>query len=378
MIKRRLLSTLVFITMVLSIIAASGCQLITSTERSPGATTPATTQESTTTGSPINSTWQPPATTSGSQPLPNIADVVAKVRPAVVAINTTVTTQDIFGRTSLAEAAGSGWIISSDGLIVTNNHVVEGAQSITVTLENGDVLTVNPSTIATDPFTDLAVLKVNASGLPAVKVGDSAALRVGDWVVAIGNSLGQGIRATQGIVSRKDVVLSMSADEQLYGLTETDAAINPGNSGGPLVNMAGEVIGITSIKITEVGVEGTGYAISSNEAMPIIQSLISKGYVSRAYLGVTSYTVDDYVIFRYELKVEKGVLLRYIEPGSPAAKAGLQSGDVIVKFNTRDVSTAPELIRGITQANIGQEVEITYYRGSDQLTTRAVLAEKPR
>jgi serine protease Do len=142
--------------------------------------------------------------------------------------------------------------------------------------------------------------------------------------------------------------------------------------------MAGEVIGITSIKISEVGVEGTGYAISSNEAMPIIQELISKGYVSRAYLGVSTYTVDNYAIARFALKVDKGVLLTYVEPGSPATKAGLQAGDVVVQFNGKEVLTGSELIRAIHQTQIGSEVEIVYWRAANQSTTKAVLIEKQR
>ncbi len=187
------------------------------------------------------------------------------------------------------EGAGSGWIIDSSGLIVTNNHVVEGANSITVTLEDGRNFSAD--TVRTDPVTDLAVVKINAQNLPpALKVGDSSKLRVGDWVVAIGNSLGQGISATKGIVSAMGV--SVSADtETLYDLIQTDAAINPGNSGGPLVNLAGEVIGINSIKVAQVGVEGMGYAISIKEALPIINDLVTNGYVTRPWMGVGLYTV---------------------------------------------------------------------------------------
>jgi len=378
--NKRMVLALLSIILTVALALASGCQLVSKAQReSSGSASPVTEAGQTTTAiSQISTTWEPPETITPSLTLPGIADVVARVRPSVVAINTIVRATDIFGRAYNQEGAGSGWIISSDGLIITNNHVVEGATSITVTLESGEVLTVQTVNVATDAFTDLAVLKVNTKGLPAVKVGDSSKLRVGDWVVAIGNSLGQGIRATQGIVSRKDVKLSVSSDQEVYGLIETDAAINPGNSGGPLVNMAGEVIGITSIKISTVGVEGTGYAISSNEAMPIIQDLINKGYVSRAYLGVSTYTVDNYAIARFALKVDKGVLLTYVEQGSPAAMAGLQAGDVVVKFNGRDVLTGSELVRSIHQSKIGAEVEITYWRDANQATTKVTLIEKQR
>ncbi len=136
--------------------------------------------------------------------------------------------------------------------------------------------------------------------LPALKIGDSATLRVGDWVIAIGNALGQGIRATEGIVSRQGVSLQISQDETLYDLIETSAAINPGNSGGPLVNLKGEVVGITSAKVAQIGVEGMGYAISTDTATPIIQELVTKGYVTRPWLGVGLYTVDQLAISQLE------------------------------------------------------------------------------
>lgn len=158
---------------------------------------------------------------------------------------------------------------------MTNNHVVAGAESITLTLDDGRTFPVDMNTLATDPLTDLAVLQIDAENLPAIDIGDSSALRVGDWVVAIGNSLGLGISATNGIVSGLEISLPVSSGQTLSDLIQTDAAINPGNSGGPLVNMKGEVIGITSVKIAAVGVEGLGYAISINEAIPIIEELIS-------------------------------------------------------------------------------------------------------
>lgn len=236
---------------------------------------------------------------------------------------------------------------------------------MTVVLEDGTALDVDPSKIATDSISDIAVLKVNATGLPSVKIGDSSKLRVGDWVVAIGNSLGEGIRATLGIISLQNATVQdpSGTGQDLYGMLETDAAINPGNSGGPLVNMAGEVIGITNAKISAVGVEGTGFAISSNEAVPIIDQLMSQGYVTRPYLGISSYTVDDYAIAQLGLKVDKGVLLTRVISGGPAAKAGLQTYDVVVKFNGQTVSTASELSNAIYKAKIGQQVEIVFYRG---------------
>jgi serine protease Do len=200
---------------------------------------------------------------------PNFIQVVSKVRPAVVAITTEVPVR-FFGRTFTQEGAGSGWVLDSSGLIVTNNHVVEGARTVTVTLEDGRNF--KATSVKTDSVADLAVLKISASNLPALQIS-SEQLQVGQWVMAIGNALGLGISATKGIVSAMNVTMSPDQGETLTGLIQTDAAINPGNSGGPMVNLAGQVVGINSAKIAQVGVEGMGYAISIGEAMPIIQQL---------------------------------------------------------------------------------------------------------
>ena len=309
--------------------------------------------------------------------LPNIADVVAKVKPSVVAINTEVVTFDFFNRPFTQQGAGSGWILDKNGIIVTNNHVVEGASSITVTMDDGSTFTVDQSAVFTDSLNDLAVIKINAPNLPAVTVGDSTALRVGEWVVAIGNALGQGIRATEGIISRQGVAIPVAPGQTLYDLIETTAAINPGNSGGPLVNMAGEVIGITSAKIATVGVEGMGYAISTDTAIPIIEELITSGYVTRPWLGVVLYTVDQFAIARYELAVESGVLITQVVQNSPTDIAGLKPGDVITRFAGKDIATAEDMIRAIHISEIGQKVPVTYWRGKAEYTTEITPIESP-
>jgi serine protease Do len=339
-------------------------------ETSPPPSTPPTS-----TATPIDPNWTPPPVEIEAPTLPDIASVVASVKPSVVAINTEYVTYDIFNRPFEQQGAGSGWIIDEDGLIVTNNHVVEGAQSVTVTLADGR--TFSAETIRTDLLSDLAIVKVNAKNLPAAKVGDSAILRVGDWVVAIGNSLGLGISATKGIVSAKGVSLSVSEGQTLDDLVQTDAAINPGNSGGPLLNMAGEVIGITSVKVAQVGVEGMGYAISINTARPIIQQLVQKGYVVRPWLGVVLYTVDQYAILRYNLAVDKGALVTEVAAPSPADEAGIKPGDVITGFDGDEITSADDLIEAIHSSEIGQRVEITFWRGEAQSTTYATLAESP-
>jgi serine protease Do len=359
--------------LILSLLLVTSCNF--SCSFPPIETPPTSPPPATSTATPIDPDWTPPPVEIEAPTLPDIASVVALVKPSVVAINTEYVTYDIFNRPFEQQGAGSGWIIDEDGLIVTNNHVVEGAQSVTVTLADGR--TFPAQTVRTDQLSDLAVVKVNAKNLPSVKVGDSAMLRVGDWVVAIGNSLGLGISATKGIVSAKGVSLSVSAGQTLDDLVQTDAAINPGNSGGPLLNMAGEVIGINSVKIAQVGVEGMGYAISTNTARPIIQQLVKKGYVVRPWLGVVLYTVDQYAILRYDLAVDKGALITEMAAPSPAAEAGIKPGDVITEFAGEEITSADDLIQAIHSSEIGQKVEIIFWRGNAQNTTYATLVERP-
>jgi serine protease Do len=286
--------------------------------------------------------------------LPDLATVVAAVRQSVVAVNTEVSGYGIFGAYT-DEGAGSGWIIDPAGYIVTNNHVVEGATSVTVTLENGQ--TYAATSIYTDSFSDLAVIKIDAAGLPA-------GLKPGQWVVAIGNSLGLGISATSGIVSALGVSISVSANEAMYDLIQTDAAINPGNSGGPLVNLKGEVIGISCAKVSEVGVEGMGYAISIGEALPVLTELISTGFITRPDLGATLYSIDDSIARRYRLAVTQGALVTQVVKGGPADNAGIKAGDVITAIAGSAVASAPGCMLTLQKCGAGSQVEVVTYRGS--------------
>ena len=307
--------------------------------------------------------------------LPSVADAVAAVYPSVVTINTEATTYSFFYGQQVQQGAGSGWIYREDGIIVTNNHVIEGAQKVTVGLADGRAF--EAEVVHGDSVADLAIVKIKAEGLPVVKVGDSSKLRVGDWVVAIGNPLGQGLRAKQGIVSGMNISLSANQGESLFNLIETSAAINPGNSGGPLANMAGEVIGITSAKISAVGVEGMGYAISTQTAIPIINQLIEKGYISRPWLGAQFVTVDPFVAVMNHLSVNTGVVISQVVSGSPADKAGLKVLDIIVNYNGEAVTTAEALERAILSSQIGQTVDITFVEGRSTKTTTALLVESP-
>jgi serine protease Do len=359
----------IVISIMLIALSVGACSLVTV----PGSTlAPSPSQNQST--APINPTWTPPPQIQ--QPaLPSISEVVSKVEPAVVAINVELVTYDIFNRPSQVKGAGSGWIIDKDGYIVTNNHVVEGAESVTITLSDGRKF--SAENVKTDSVTDLAVVQIDAHNLPVIDIGDSSKLAIGDWVVAIGNALGMGISATSGIVSAVDVSLDVSADETVHGLIQTDAAINPGNSGGPLVNTAGEVIGINSIKIAQVGVEGMGYAISINEAMPIIRGLIDTGYIVRPWLGIGLTTVNSMIASFYNLGVDKGVLVTQVTSGSPADSAGLKAGDVITAVDGKEVASAGDLVQLINSYKVGQEVEITFWRGQTKNTVSLTLAESP-
>ena len=345
--------------LILSLTLSVGCFLPSSPATLPPPTSPSSTPPATT---PINPNWTAPPIESDAPQLPDYVAVVAKVKPSVVAIKTDL-------------GAGSGWIINQDGIIVTNNHVVEGASSVTVTLDDGS--TFPSQAVSTDPLTDLAIVKIDAQDLPAADIGDSSVLQIGEQVAAIGNSLGMGISMKGGWISRLEVSIDVSAGQTLDDLIETDAAINPGNSGGPLVDMAGEVIGITSAKISLVGVEGMGYAISIDKAKEIIDQLIVKGYVIRTYLGVGLSDVNPILAFFNNLAVDKGAIVTTVALGSPADGAGLKEGDVIVSLDGEEITTAQELINNIHSHEIGQEVEIVYWRGDTENTTYATLTESP-
>jgi len=356
--------------LILSLCLGSGCFYIETPSPSP---TPSPPPSEVT--APPSPEWTLPPADGQSLSLPDFTSVVAKVKPSVVAINTEVVTYDIFNRPFTQEGAGSGWIIDEDGHIVTNNHVIAGAKSITVTLADGRALPAG--IIGTDAFSDLAVLKVDGTNLPAANIGDSSKLSIGEWVLAIGNALGMGISAKEGIVSRLEVSIPISAGQTLHDLIETSAPINPGNSGGPLVNMAGEVIGITSAKLAAVEVEGLGYAISTNTARPIIEELVQRGYVIRPWLGVVLRTVDQWLVLTESLAVDKGVFVTEVAPDSPADKGGIKPGDVIISLGGTDTATAEDLIRAIHTSQIGQEVEITFWQGEAKNTTTVTLAERP-
>jgi len=326
-------------------------------------TTQTITQSVTSTVTPLPSMVS--GTPGSNSPL-DFSAVVEKVRPSVVQVETDV-------------AAGSGWVVDAGGIIVTNAHVLEGASGVDqIKVITSDEKTYTATSIKSDVSSDLAIIHINATGLTAATIGSSAALKVGQPVAAIGNALDLGISMTGGWVSRLNATVTDDSGLTHTGLIGTDTAINPGNSGGPLVNMAGEVVGITSIKLVETGVEGVGYAISIDSAMPIIQQLISKGYITRAYMGVTGLTtVDSIVAAQYNLGTDSGVMIGGVVSGSPADKAGLKARDVIVAVDGTDITTNGQLVQLVQAKAPGTQVKITYYRGTAKSTVTVTLGSTP-
>jgi S1-C subfamily serine protease len=273
--------------------------------------------------------------------------------------------------------AGSGIIISSDGYIVTNNHVVEDAQKVTVTLSDGSAFTA--TVVGADAQTDLAVVKIDASNLSYLHFLSNSLeqLSVLDPVIAVGNALALpgGPTWTTGVVSN----LGRSIEEEngvvLNDIIQTDAAINAGNSGGPLLDMAGQVVGI-NVAIAS-NAENIGFAISTDTAISVVQSLITEGKVVRPWLGVSVTTVTQTIQQYYHLSVDAGALITSVTSGSPADEVGLRAGDVIVKIDDEDINTAADLTSCIGSHQIGDQVEIVYYRGNQQQIVAATLEESP-
>lgn len=309
----------------------------------------------------------------------DIQAVAQKVRPAVVFVGIEASLRNFSQPVPVGN--GSGAIIDNQGHIVTNNHVVEQAQALKVTLPDGR--TFDAKLIGRDPVTDLAVIQIQGGNLPVLPLGDSSQLQIGEWVVAVGNALGLegGPTLTKGVVSALDRTITEENGASIAGLIQTDAAINPGNSGGPLVNLKGELIGINTAVPgpTGQGIQpsGIGFAISINEAKPIIQQLLTNGRVIRPYLGVAPITVTPAIRAQLGLSVDKGVILDTVSPNSPAARAGLKQDDVIIAADGNPVNTEADLRRAIQAHKIGDTISLTVLRNGRQMNINAQLAEAP-
>jgi serine protease Do len=304
-------------------------------------------------------------------------ELVADVAPAVVSIVTESVSYNWFWQAVPQTGAGSGIIISPEGYIVTNNHVVEGANKVTVTLSSGD--TYEATIVGTDAETDLAVVKIDASGLDYLHFLNDSLEQLGvlDPVVAVGNALALpgGPTWTLGVVSNLGRSIEVDTGAVLKDIIQTDAAINAGNSGGPLVNVAGQVVGI-NVAIAS-NAENIGFAISTDTAIPVVQSLINEGTVVRPWLGVSVATVTSAIQQYYHLSVDAGALITSVSNGSPADEAGLKAGDVITKMDNESISTSDDLVSAIESRQIGDQVEIVYYRGDGQELTSLTLEGSP-
>ena len=317
----------------------------------------------------------------------SIANIVSKVTPAVVSIVTETRASSygsyLYGNTE--QAAGTGMIVTSDGYVITNKHVAEGADSITIIMESGDTYD-DVKIVGLDPLNDVAYLKINgASDLPTVTLGDSKTIAVGQPVLTIGNALGMYQNTVaQGIVSGLGRSLTAyDADgtngENLSDLIQTDAAINPGNSGGPLVNAAGEVIGINTATSTDYN--GLGFSIPISSAKGMLNGIIENGRAERAYIGVAYTSVTPDIAKAYDLPVRYGAYLRVSEnshssaivTGGPAYKAGLQDGDIITKIGGVQIGSAGSLSSLVSEYKVGDTIEIEYIRGTETRTTNVTL-----
>jgi len=302
-----------------------------------------------------------------------IIKVAEEAGPAVVTISTKKLVSGFFF-TYETPALGSGFIISSDGDIVTNYHVIEDAKDITVTLSDGREFT--GFIVGTDPSSDVALLKIKAKDLPHLVFADSSKLKVGQMVVAIGNPYGLDHTVTSGVVSALERTLSFEDGRTLVGVIQTDAAINPGNSGGPLLNMAGEVIGMnTAIKS---GAQGIGFAVSSNTVVKVVSDLNKYGKVVWPFLGIGGVSINEDIAKREKLPVDKGVLVLKVYPNTAADEAGLKEVDIIIKFEGKEVTTVQELTKYIREHEVGDTVKIEIIRGKEHMILNATLKERPR
>ena len=342
--------------------------------------------------------WVTVAHAQSDRPI-SFADLAEDVSPAVVNITTSTTVaarldrgprlpegspfEDFFrdffdgpqerqpNRPRRNQALGSGFVISEDGFIVTNNHVIEGADEIRVEFFSG--LELDAELIGTDPATDIAVLKVSHDApLPHVPWGDSEAARVGEWVIAVGNPLGQGFSVSAGIISARGRALQGNFDDYI----QTDAAINRGNSGGPLFNMDGEVIGVNTAILSPTGGSiGIGFAMSSNVATNVVDQILTYGSTRRGWLGVRIQDMTPEMADAIGLDRAEGAMVTDVMDG-PSKDAGMQAGDVILRFDGGPVRDTRMLVRRVADAGVGVDVDVIVYRGGEEITLSVLLGQR--
>lgn len=315
-----------------------------------------------------------------------VIDAVKKVSPSVVSITITKDVQDFFGQVLTQKGGGTGFIISSDGLIATNKHVVADAGA-TYSVFTSTGKEYSARVVSQDPFNDLAVVKIEASGLPVVEFGDSDKLQVGQYVIAIGNALGEfSNTVTLGVLSARNRKLDVSdtqgTTESLTGLLQTDAAINPGNSGGPLINLKGQVIGVNTAVAQKGVAEGIGFAIPSNAIQTAVESVKRTGKIVRPQIGVRYIEITKEIAEKADLPIDYGALVYAgtgvgelaVIPGSPADKAGITEGDIITHINRERIDSERTLVSLIQKYKPGDQVEVTYLHKGEEKRIKVTLA----
>ena len=313
------------------------------------------------------------------QTLMTPSEVYASTVNSVVPINCSAVSTHILGQQTASASSGSGFIYTADGYIVTNQHVVANASSINVTLYNGDTY---PATlVGSDSDYDVAVLKIDAKDLPAVTLGSSTDVNVGDTVMAIGNPLGElTFSMSQGIVSCVNRAINVEGTP--FNMIQVDASINPGNSGGPLMNLYGEVVGIVSAKYSSYAnttVEGLGFAIPINDVQSIIKDIIENGSVgNKAYMAITAGTMTQQMAAQYKINATEGVFVYSVEDGGAGDKAGLKLGDVITKLNDTQITTMEELTAAKKGFKAGDTVTLTVLRDGKEITTQLTFDAQPQ
>lgn len=309
-----------------------------------------------------------------------------KILPSIVGITVeyTVTSNFMHGISQLASAEGSGIIMSTDGYILTNNHIINSADSsiyyevseatkVYVYLYN-DETPYEAQIIGTDEETDLAVIKIEKEGLTAAEVADSSTIKIGEFAMAVGNPLGMESSVTSGIISAVDRVVD-SGDGNTFTLIQTDAAINSGNSGGALVNSEGKVIGINTLKLSGTGIEGMGFAIPINDTLNIYKDLIDHGKVLRPYIGIAGIDLDERTAQYYNLPV--GIYVKQIQSNSPASSSDIKTGDVITAIDSTEVTTMDELNKIKNTKNIGDKISLDVSRSGKKEKIEITLGEEP-
>ncbi|MGB9813066.1 MAG: S1C family serine protease [Thermovenabulum sp.] len=327
--------------------------------------------------------------------LPNIPDIVEKVSDAVVFIETTVESRNFYNpfiddpffrfffedfpsTPNVSKSIGSGFIISPDGYILTNEHVISGATEVSVTVKGYDK-PFKAQIVGKDFDLDLAVLKINSTKpLPYITMGDSDKMRVGDWVIAIGNPYRLDHTVTVGVISAKGrpiTISDKSGKQRVYtNLIQTDAAINPGNSGGPLISLSGEVIGINTAINAEA--QGIGFAIPINTVKEVLDEL-KKGGITRPYIGVGLQDITQDLANYFNLKNTNGALISYVQPGSPASAAGLKEGDIILQINNKTVKNANDVANIIKNSKVNDILALLILRDGKQLYVTVKVGKKP-